>query len=1739
MDKLLTYLKSINLKKVAPYWLLACLLIPVVIFVLPQLRQTSKIKLGAADGLTLTADRQDSLGAFTDTHFTLKSDTDLTNNEIKSNITFFPEIDFDIQSKSPREFSVIPKTTLDNNSIYKIQIKTNQKIFSWAFQTKNDFRVVQTLPRDRATYVPLNSGIEISFSHDNWEDVKDHFSITPKVSGRFERHNRTLTFVPDTLTPSTLYTVTITKGIKLKNTEETLKEDYQFRFETKSEDRDFSQQISFMKHYYEFSTSEKPVFDLYSGSESDTKISVSLYKYPSPNQFQADLQKRLTFPSWASVSLQNHKLATEKLTQVSTFETSLAKQIYQYYFFLPDSLESGQYLVEVSKGSKKIQTLFQVTDVSAYVNKSGNKTLVWVNSVKSGEPLPQARVAYNGREIFTDDNGTAYFDTLASDLEQEKGIVEVKHSQGIIYLPLSSNQYYFDKKYQDESRNRDKYWTYLYLDRPTYLPGDTLKFWGLLRDRDQLSKKQDLTIQVSRSDYNSWSFTPIILYKGQVTTGDIGTFISEVSLKNYSPGWYSLDIMVGGKTVISSGFSVETYTKPAYQISLTDYPKAIIIGSEAKVTGKVSFFEGSPVQDLSLKVLSNQKESFVKTDSQGNFSFTKTPSFEEYSNYSPQYHQYSIMPQNPEEATINSSVSIAVFDSSQVFTYPMTEVRDSIGTVTLDLRKVEVNKYQVGNDFKKLFDPAQNKIIKGVVYDTSWNKREVGTIYDFINKKSVPKYEYDQVKNQIGEVTLTTDQSGKATHTIPVPTGKSYEIQYVATDDQGRNTHQTAYLYGANEQNNTFDYLFLKTDKSGERTSYYTVGEQVNIIATNYKNDFTPGPQDKFLFVLSQRGIRSYHYSKDGKFSFKFPEDFSPNVYVEGVRFNGKTYQSTGELGLMYDTTDKKLSLEINTDKKQYEPGDTAKITVTSKNTGGKPVAAEVNLNLVDEAYYNLYPETLDPLGAIYKTVGSDRIASYLSHQYPLDNAGAEGGGCFLAGTEILMANGKTKEIQKVVIGDIVKTKENQESGVFKNAKVTKIYTHQVSGYLLVNNHLRVTSEHNIFVNGRWMTAGEMKVGDSYLGDDNHYHLLQSIQEITGLYTVYNFEVEKYHTYFADGFYVHNDKGGSVFRDTAFFGTIKTNSFGQGSVEVKLPDNLTSWRISSQAVTNALDAGFETKPLIVKLPFFFIATINDQYLSSDKPTFSVRAFGEALARNDIISLQVDSDSLNLHKTLQGVAFENILVETGPLPLGTHKITFKASSSKGNYKLERSFTVLDSHLSVSKSVYQPLSENTRVTGASNGFTTITFSDQGRGKYFPQLTTISTSYGDRLDQKISRGVAKELIKKYFNDPSDHEDFDPKKYQTLDGGLAIYPYASSDLSLSAFTSALSPDMFDKAALKNYFYKELSQSKDINTAAKALFGISTHNEPVLIQINNLLDDPKVDPESQIYLGLALAQIGDVENATQLYKQILAKHQKFQDNQSFIDVGNSKDEIMLHTALMADLASLVGDQNSHSFLQYLDTNDTKDILLFAEKLYAIKNILSSTPATTATFSYQIGGSKKEKVTLEKGSTKTIWLGSEDLEKITFSDINGSVGVITTYPTPLTDNDKRSSNISISRSYYANGKLTNLLSRGDLVKVSIKYTLPETTQDGCYQITDILPSGLKPVTSPYSLGISSPDVTYPYEINGQKVSFCVYKNSPNTALNYYARVINTGEFKSESVLIQSLISPSIYNFTDSTQITIK
>ena len=75
----------------------------------------------------------------------------------------------------------------------------------------------------------------------------------------------------------------------------------------------------------------------------------------------------------------------------------------------------------------------------------------------------------------------------------------------------------------------------------------------------------------------------------------------------------------------------------------------------------------------------------------------------------------------------------------------------------------------------------------------------------------------------------------------------------------------------------------------------------------------------------------------------------------------------------------------------------------------------------------------------------------------------------------------------------------------------------------MINGIIKTTTNHPFYINDdKWVEAFNLKPGDKILHVDGEYHKVETLEQLNHSTTVYNFEVENDHTYFAEGYLVHN-----------------------------------------------------------------------------------------------------------------------------------------------------------------------------------------------------------------------------------------------------------------------------------------------------------------------------------------------------------------------------------------------------------------------------------------------------------------------------------------------------------------------------------------------------------------------------------------------------------------------------------------
>jgi len=173
-------------------------------------------------GFSLVPIQYDSTGVKTDSTFILKQKEGISRLSLEylaRNITIEGMEPPLIEILKDNSFRITPAKELQQNRLYTFRLlKENGEEVTWTFQTTLDFAVLGSLPENTGTNVPVETGVEIYFTHSEFKiaDISGYFEITPSVEGTFEKHGYAAVFVPKKLEYGTLYTVNVKKGLPLE-----------------------------------------------------------------------------------------------------------------------------------------------------------------------------------------------------------------------------------------------------------------------------------------------------------------------------------------------------------------------------------------------------------------------------------------------------------------------------------------------------------------------------------------------------------------------------------------------------------------------------------------------------------------------------------------------------------------------------------------------------------------------------------------------------------------------------------------------------------------------------------------------------------------------------------------------------------------------------------------------------------------------------------------------------------------------------------------------------------------------------------------------------------------------------------------------------------------------------------------------------------------------------------------------------------------------------------------------------------------------------------------------------------------------------------------------------------------------------------------------------------------------------------------------------------------------------------
>lgn len=577
------------------------------------------------------------------------------------------------------------------------------------------------------------------------------------------------------------------------------------------------------------------------------------------------------------------------------------------------------------------------------------------------------------------------------------------------------------------------------------------------------------------------------------------------------------------------------------------------------------------------------------------------------------------------------------------------------------------------------------------------------------------------------------------------------------------------------------------------------------------------------------------------------------------------------------------------------------------------------------------------------------------------------------------------------------------------------------------------------------------------------------------------------------------------FVDNAAFETVRTDRSGSAEVTFKLPDNVTDWRITVNAVSDDLYGGSEKKTVSASLPFVTDAIVSKTYQVGDDISFGVHAYGTALSVSSPVGFTAtlakpDGSGQQLTQSAVGNGFTYF--NFGRMPEGEYSVIVSGSCGSFNDTIKESFTVIANADELPLVKRFNLASGVDVN-ALRSPVTLVFSN-GSAKFVAStLLELYGSTGARTDQRLASAVAGRMLASFA--PDDEKalynvaETAAGTWQETEGGVAVYPYAECDPLVTAFAVWAAPDEFDAAKVRAYAETLEENEKYLILAALG--------DPVLLKVQTLLSEADAaDIYTHMLYACALAALGDDSgseaefNAT--FRPLVSENA---DGSARIVCGENEDINDRLTAMALTITSRVDRALAMRLMQHIcEKEDLTDFYGLQQIIYA-KNMLRGAYGT-ASFTY--GGSV---VTLAGTATKTVRMTVEDLAAANFAVKEGSVDITAYYTGSSDELDVSTATYSVSKTFrpVSGGGI----SVGDKVRVEIRVS--NVPKEGGLEINDYIPSGFRFIE--YSHEES--ENAWLCDQDGQRLRLYAWSEDGEARAVFYVRAVTKGTFAVSSAYV--------------------
>lgn len=634
---------------------------------------------------------------------------------------------------------------------------------------------------------------------------------------------------------------------------------------------------------------------------------------------------------------------------------------------------------------------------------------------------------------------------------------------------------------------------------------------------------------------------------------------------------------------------------------------------------------------------------------------------------------------------------------------------------------------------------------------------------------------------------------------------------------------------------------------------------------------------------------------------------------------------------------------------------------------------------------------------------------------------------------------------------------------------------------------------------------------------------------------VYYPYIRKYTSYLQLDMGGPGEKGGgggenmrTEFEDTAYFATGTTDSAGKVTFDCQLPDNITSWRLTSLAISPENHAGNTKTNVAATKEFFILPVVNDTLLEGDSFAVGVYGTGAEVADSDTVrySVTVEGGAVKETKEMSATLREYAGAQFGALPEGDYTVTIEAECGAYKDGVRLPFTVVKSGVEVSLVKTFDLADGVAVDSLRYPVS-ISF----YGKDMKTYNTVFQSVyaicdGGRADMRLGRRYAAQQFQKqgagWYNSSILEDD-----YSDLGGFelLSIYPYSEQDLEFTAKARLALPEMVSLQSLRG---QDAVSAADAAGAKSAVYlANALAEEPLTANVQSMLQSGgDLGYVDKMYLALALALSGDTEHARDWYDQLVKPNLSeltglAGDTALYVNLKDAARSQGDCTAAASLLATALATDEAPGLARWLAEKKSAYEPYIFEQIYFLRQ--NEPAGGGVSFEYTRDG-KTETVTPDSGFTSLSFTRAQ-LAEAAFRVKSGEVYADVYYAgAPEAAADEGSKKIGLTKRIEA---VDGDFAVGGLVRVTLTpdfSALDADIGDTMLVVDDYIPTGMR--FERYDHDFSRYEDIRGWYLNsrqGQRLQYTIYGVGRTNVkpIVYYARCSTPGEYVVESAYITS------------------